>query len=157
MEESWPRKGPAPRARGSLLRDRWGRSASGRDHVPRSRKVWQRALGLCVCQDVAPCVTGGVGVGLGAGGLAGNAWPQVLALSSEGWLMAPGARAGAYVKWGSEPLPHRVAWAGEFHATEHIARCPAVSHLLVRTQKMPRGRQKRRWYRLYTNTKFKGK
>lgn len=94
MEESWPRKGPAPWAHGSLLRDRWGRSASRRDHVPRSREARQWALGLCICQDVAPCGPGGGGVGRGAGGLAGNAWPQVLAASSEGQLTAPGARGG---------------------------------------------------------------
>lgn len=62
--------------------------------MPRSREALQRALGLCICQDVAPCGPGWVGVGRGAGGLAGNAWPQVLAASLEGQLMAPGARGG---------------------------------------------------------------
>lgn len=64
------------------------------------------------------------GPGLELGGVADGPWGQ----------------GGGFCQVGSEPLPRRVAWAGE---PTRLSTQRAV-RLLVGTQKMPRGRQERR-------------
>ena len=131
MEESWPRKGPDAQALGSLLGDRCGRRPSGRDQVPRSRGTRQGALGLCVCQDPAPCGTGRVGVGRAAGGLAGNAWPLEADLAGPGCELrgvadGPWGQGGGFCQLEIRAPAPWVAWAGESRVTEHTAPCRAA-------------------------------
>lgn len=116
----------------------------------------QWALGLCICQgDGSVWPWRGWGGSVGAGGLAGNAWHL------RSW---PRARRAADGPWGQgasvqrgDQSPSPMGWCGPgVHGLGRTA--GAFSRLTPsgRDTEDARGRKKRGWYRLYTNTEFKG-